>query len=192
LLPFLEHRADFSVSWSFTDGGTPWTSDQPVAILWLYEYIFFLENFVLGHEWVDEIHVHIFFNCTLHIYWGNNMTLKMWLYAVDHYQRFGGILCLHLQSSDISPARHHIPDDSNLGYPLQNLKFRIVSFLMWWLVCLSLIPLSQGTARYIITARLILIYLNRKVLLTWDFLLSLRNFRLPSQRIVWRQHVAWS
>jgi hypothetical protein len=27
----LEHRADFSVSWSFTDGRTPWTSDQLVA-----------------------------------------------------------------------------------------------------------------------------------------------------------------
>jgi hypothetical protein len=27
----LEHMADFSVSWSFTDGGTPWTGDQLVA-----------------------------------------------------------------------------------------------------------------------------------------------------------------
>jgi hypothetical protein len=31
LVPTLEHRADFSVSWSFTDGRTPWTSDQLVA-----------------------------------------------------------------------------------------------------------------------------------------------------------------
>jgi hypothetical protein len=29
--PTLEHRADFSVSWSFTDGRTPWTGDQLVA-----------------------------------------------------------------------------------------------------------------------------------------------------------------
>jgi hypothetical protein len=31
LLHFLEHRADFSVSWLFTDGRTPWTGDQLVA-----------------------------------------------------------------------------------------------------------------------------------------------------------------
>jgi hypothetical protein len=31
LLPLLEHRADFSVSWSFTDGRTLWTGDQLVA-----------------------------------------------------------------------------------------------------------------------------------------------------------------
>jgi hypothetical protein len=31
LAPTLEHRADFSVSWSFTDGRTPWTGDQLVA-----------------------------------------------------------------------------------------------------------------------------------------------------------------
>jgi hypothetical protein len=31
LLPLLEHRANFSVSWSFTDGRTPWTGDQLVA-----------------------------------------------------------------------------------------------------------------------------------------------------------------
>jgi hypothetical protein len=31
LAPLLEHRADFSVSWSFTDGRTPWTGDQLVA-----------------------------------------------------------------------------------------------------------------------------------------------------------------
>jgi hypothetical protein len=31
LLPLLEHRADFSVSWSFTDGRTPWTGDQLIA-----------------------------------------------------------------------------------------------------------------------------------------------------------------
>jgi hypothetical protein len=31
LLHFLEHRADLSVSWSFTDGRTPWTCDQLVA-----------------------------------------------------------------------------------------------------------------------------------------------------------------
>jgi hypothetical protein len=29
--PNLEHRADFSVSWSFTDGRTSWTSGRPVA-----------------------------------------------------------------------------------------------------------------------------------------------------------------
>jgi hypothetical protein len=31
LAPTLEHRADFSVSISFTDGRTPWTGDQFVA-----------------------------------------------------------------------------------------------------------------------------------------------------------------
>jgi hypothetical protein len=31
LLPTWEHWADFSVSWSFTDGRTPWTGDQLVA-----------------------------------------------------------------------------------------------------------------------------------------------------------------
>jgi hypothetical protein len=31
LAPTLEHRADFSVSWSFTDDRTPWTGDQLVA-----------------------------------------------------------------------------------------------------------------------------------------------------------------
>jgi hypothetical protein len=31
LLRFLEHGADFSVSWSFTDGRSPWTGDQLVA-----------------------------------------------------------------------------------------------------------------------------------------------------------------
>jgi hypothetical protein len=31
LAPTLEHRADFLVSWSFTDGRTPWTGDQLVA-----------------------------------------------------------------------------------------------------------------------------------------------------------------
>jgi hypothetical protein len=31
LAPTLEHRADFSVSWSFTDVRTPWTGDQLVA-----------------------------------------------------------------------------------------------------------------------------------------------------------------
>jgi hypothetical protein len=31
MLPLLEHRVDFSVSWSFTDGRTPWTGDQLVA-----------------------------------------------------------------------------------------------------------------------------------------------------------------
>jgi hypothetical protein len=31
LLPLLEHGTDFSVSWSFTDGRTPWTGDQLVA-----------------------------------------------------------------------------------------------------------------------------------------------------------------
>jgi hypothetical protein len=30
-LPLLEHKADFSVSWSFTDCRTPWTGDQLVA-----------------------------------------------------------------------------------------------------------------------------------------------------------------
>jgi hypothetical protein len=29
--PLLEHRVDFSVSWSFTDGRTPWTGEQLVA-----------------------------------------------------------------------------------------------------------------------------------------------------------------
>jgi hypothetical protein len=29
--PTLEHKADFSVSWSFTDCRTPWTGDQLVA-----------------------------------------------------------------------------------------------------------------------------------------------------------------
>jgi hypothetical protein len=29
--PTLEHRANFSVSWLFTDGRTPWTGDQLVA-----------------------------------------------------------------------------------------------------------------------------------------------------------------
>jgi hypothetical protein len=31
LLHFLEHRADFSVSRTFTDGRTPWTGDQLVT-----------------------------------------------------------------------------------------------------------------------------------------------------------------
>jgi hypothetical protein len=31
LLKLLEHNADFSVSWSFKDGRTPWTGDQLVA-----------------------------------------------------------------------------------------------------------------------------------------------------------------
>jgi hypothetical protein len=31
LAPILEHRADYSVSWSFTGGRTPWTGDQLVA-----------------------------------------------------------------------------------------------------------------------------------------------------------------
>jgi hypothetical protein len=31
LAPTLEHRADFSVSLSFTDGMTPWTGDQLVV-----------------------------------------------------------------------------------------------------------------------------------------------------------------
>jgi hypothetical protein len=31
LLPLLEHRADLSVSWSFTHGRTPWTGDQLVT-----------------------------------------------------------------------------------------------------------------------------------------------------------------
>jgi hypothetical protein len=31
LAPTLEHRADLSVSWSFTDGRTPWTGDQLIA-----------------------------------------------------------------------------------------------------------------------------------------------------------------
>jgi hypothetical protein len=31
LAPILEHRADYSVSWSFTSVRTPWTSDQLVA-----------------------------------------------------------------------------------------------------------------------------------------------------------------
>jgi hypothetical protein len=31
LLQLLEHRADFSVFWLFTDGRTPWTGDQLVA-----------------------------------------------------------------------------------------------------------------------------------------------------------------
>jgi hypothetical protein len=31
LAPTLEHMADFSVSWSFTKGRTPWTGDQLVA-----------------------------------------------------------------------------------------------------------------------------------------------------------------
>jgi hypothetical protein len=30
LAPILEHRADYSVSWSFTGGRTPWTGDQLV------------------------------------------------------------------------------------------------------------------------------------------------------------------
>jgi hypothetical protein len=31
LAPILEHRADYSVSWSFTGGRTSWTGDQLVA-----------------------------------------------------------------------------------------------------------------------------------------------------------------
>jgi hypothetical protein len=31
LAPTLKHRADLSVSWSFTDGRTPWMGDQLVA-----------------------------------------------------------------------------------------------------------------------------------------------------------------
>jgi hypothetical protein len=33
LAPILEHRADYSVSWSFTGGRTPWSGDQLVARL---------------------------------------------------------------------------------------------------------------------------------------------------------------
>jgi hypothetical protein len=31
LAPTLEHRADISVSWLFTDGRALWTGDQPAA-----------------------------------------------------------------------------------------------------------------------------------------------------------------
>jgi hypothetical protein len=36
LAPILEHRADFSVSWSFTEGRTPWTSDSSSQGLYLH------------------------------------------------------------------------------------------------------------------------------------------------------------
>jgi hypothetical protein len=46
LLPLLEHRADFSVSWSFTDGRTPWKGDQIIANFMCMEGLKFVCFFV--------------------------------------------------------------------------------------------------------------------------------------------------
>jgi hypothetical protein len=55
LLPLLEHRADFSVSWSFTDGRTPWTGDQLVTKIFQLGFAYLTSEvrsqFASGRSW---------------------------------------------------------------------------------------------------------------------------------------------
>jgi hypothetical protein len=112
LLPLLEHRADFSVFWSFTDGRAPWTGDQLVtgplpkhrttqtqktahthqtSMPWVR-----FEPMITASERTKTVHA-------------LDRSATVTDVLLSGYQNFGGVVCLHIQGLNILHIQRHKP-----------------------------------------------------------------------------------